>query len=69
MAHRIHSPQRKRLYDIGEASFYLGRTEGAIRELIYKGTLAAVKIDRRVQIDVHDMDRLIEKSRVTEDVF
>ena len=68
--HGIGSPRRmKRLYDIQEASCYLGRTEGAVRELIYKGILATVKIDRRVQIDVYDMDRLIDKSRVTEDTF
>lgn len=56
----------KRLLSIDEAAIYLGRTSGAIRELVFKGKVPAVKIDRRVQIDRQDLDRLIEKSKVTE---
>lgn len=56
----------KRLFSVPEAAQYLGRTEGALRELIYKGRLPQVKLDRRVQLDRHDLDRLIETSKVTE---
>jgi len=59
-------PLEKRLFTIPEAGRYLGRTEGAVRELIWKGLLPSVKIGRRVHVDIVDMDRLIERNKVTE---
>ena len=56
----------KRLYSIEEAARYLGRTPWAIRHLIYRGILSSVNIDRRVQVDIRDLDSLIEKNRRTE---
>ena len=56
----------KRLLSVEEAAHYLGRTPGAIRELIYKGRLPVVKIDRRVQVDIQDLDLLVEKSKITD---
>lgn len=55
---------KKRLYTVKEASVYLGRSECAIRELIWNGAIPCVKIGRRVHIDIYDLERFIEKSRV-----
>ena len=60
---------QKRLYSVDEAAVFLGRTPGAVRELIFKGKLPKVAIDRRVQLDRHDLDRLIDTHKVTEDAF
>jgi excisionase family DNA binding protein len=53
----------KRLYTIEEAAEYLGRTPRAVRDMIYAGKLHAVKIDRRTQIDIDDMNTLIDNSK------
>lgn len=53
----------KRLYSIKEASEYFGRSINSIRALVYAGTIPYVKIDRRVQIDINDLNELIEKSK------
>lgn len=64
---RIGNPVRqklnKRLYTVEEAAEYLGRSVRAVRDMIYAGKLHAVKIDRRTQIDINDMDSLIEISK------
>lgn len=53
----------RRLLNVKEAAEYLGRTNAAIRQLIYKKTLPVVRFDRAVRIDVRDLDRLIEENR------
>lgn len=53
----------KRLYSIKEASVYLGRSVCAIRELIWAGKIPAVRFDRKVYIDIYDLDELIEKNK------
>ncbi len=55
----------KRLYDLKEASLYLGRTVCALREMIWAGKLPVVKDGRRILLDVYDMDRWIEQSKFT----
>ncbi len=32
--------------------------------MVYSGKLPAVKIDRRLQLDIRDLERLIEESKV-----
>lgn len=59
----------KRLMDVAECASYLGRSEGAVRGLIWKGRLPVVKLDGRVQIDKKDLDDLIEKSKFRETIF
>ncbi len=54
----------RRLLTVGEAAAYLGRTVGGVREMIYSGKLPAVKIDRRVQLDIRDLERLIDENKV-----
>jgi hypothetical protein len=55
----------RRLLNIKDAAEYLGRTEWAVRELIWKG-LPVVRIDRRIQLDLQDLDALIDSAKVTE---
>jgi len=57
----------KRLYTIEEAAAYLGRTGWAIRHLIWGGKLPAVRVGKRIHIDVEDMNRFIEQNKVRED--
>ena len=56
----------KRLYTLDEAATYLGRSTWSVRHLIWKGLLPQVRADRRVQVDVRDMDALIEKYKEME---
>jgi excisionase family DNA binding protein len=56
----------KRLLDVPEAAEYMGRTPEAFRQLIYRGKIPVVRIDRRVQIDRADLDRLIERNKELE---
>ncbi len=66
-AQRIHNPVRnrpaKRLFDIKEAAEYLGRTVGALREMLYAGKMPFVRDGRRILIDIHDMDAWIDRSK------
>ncbi len=56
----------KRLYTIPEAGIYLGRSKWSIRRLIWNGDLPSVRPDRRVLVDVRDMDAFIEQHKVIE---
>ena len=56
----------KRLYTLDEAANYLGRSTWSVRHLIWTGLLPQVRADRRVQVDVQDMDALIEKYKEME---
>lgn len=53
----------KRLYSLDEAAEYLGRSTEAVREMQYTGKIPVVRMDRRVQFDVKDLDRIIEASK------
>lgn len=61
--------QTKRLLNVNEAAVYLGRTPGALRQLIYRGGLPVVKLDRRVQLDIADLDKLIDSNKIRETIF
>jgi excisionase family DNA binding protein len=54
----------KRLYTVEEAGQYLGRSAGAVRALIYKGRLSEVRLDRRVYIDIHDLDAMVDECKM-----
>ena len=56
-------PLRKRLLTVKEASIYLGRSIPAIRELIWAGKLPIVRPDRRVFLDINDIDKWIEQHK------
>jgi excisionase family DNA binding protein len=49
---------------VPQAAEYLGRTDSAIRQLIFKKVLPVVRFDRAVRIDIRDLDKLIEDARV-----
>ena len=53
----------KRLYSIKDASIYLGRSECAIREMIWAGKMPSVRFDRRIYIDINDLEKLIETNK------
>lgn len=53
----------KRLYSVPEAAYYLGRTVDALREIIWSGRLPYVKDNRRVLIDINDMNDFIEQNK------
>jgi len=61
---RKNPPAAQRLYSVDDAAIYLGRTPWAVRELIYRGALPSIRADRRVQVDVRDLDAFIERHRV-----
>lgn len=54
----------KRLYSVKEASLYLGRSETALREMLWAGKIPYLKDGRRIQLDIKDMDSWIEKNKV-----
>jgi excisionase family DNA binding protein len=55
--------QRPRLLTVEQAAAYLGRTPAAIQHMIQSGKLPVVRIDRRVAIDVNDLERLVETKK------
>lgn len=64
---RANSPRlKKRLYTISETAEYLGRTVWSVRELIWKGELPAVRVGRRIHLDIYDLDEFIEKNKMRE---
>ena len=66
----IQYPQReaifKRLYDVNEASIYLGRKVWSVRNLINTGKIPYVQDGRRKLLDIKDMDNWIERNKVKE---
>jgi excisionase family DNA binding protein len=59
-----NSKTAKRLYSLGEAAAYLGRTVGAVREVIWAGKIPIVRFDRRIYLDIRDLERFIEQNKV-----
>lgn len=55
----------KRLYNLKEASLYMGRTVCALREMIWAGKLPVIKDGRRILLDIYDLDKWIEQSKTT----
>ncbi len=53
----------KRLYSIKDAALYLGRTVGAVREMLWAGKMPYVKDGKRILLDIRDMDAWIEASK------
>lgn len=53
----------RRLLSLKDAAELLGRTPGAVRELVYRGKLPVVRLDRRLQFDVLDLERVIQERK------
>lgn len=52
-----------RLLSVDQAAVYIGRTKEAVQYLLAVGKLPAVRSDRRVFLDIHDLDRWIEEHK------
>lgn len=55
---------QKRLLTVEDAAVYIGRTKEAVQHLIAGGKLKIVKSDRRVFLDVRDLDQWIEQCKI-----
>jgi excisionase family DNA binding protein len=53
----------RRLVSLAEAAEVLGLSVASIRRLVRAGTLPAVRLTRRLRIDVRDLDRLVEQAK------
>lgn len=60
-----HAPLNKRLFDLKQASIYLGRPVFSVRTLIWKGALPVIKDGRKLYLDIYDLDRYIDQNKVT----
>ena len=64
LAGREGGKMQKRLLCVEEAAEYLGRTKEAVQHMIAAGKLPTVKSDRRVFLDVRDLDQWIERAKI-----
>lgn len=55
--------QARRLVSLQEAAGVLGVSVATLRRLIWAGKLPVVRLTRRLQIDVRDLDRLVERGK------
>lgn len=55
---------RSRLLTVEQAAEYLNRTRDAMRHLVHDGKLPTVRADKRVFIDVEDLDAWIRNNKV-----
>jgi excisionase family DNA binding protein len=53
----------KRLYNIKESAVYLGRSEWALREMLWAGKMPYVKDGKRILIDINDMNEWIDQTK------
>ena len=54
----------KRLYNLQEGAVYLGRSVGAVREMLWAGKMPYIKDGKRILIDIRDMDSWIDKNKI-----
>jgi excisionase family DNA binding protein len=54
----------KRLLSVNEAAVYLGRTREAVQHMVASGKLPVVKSDRRVFLDIKDLDQWIQGCKI-----
>jgi excisionase family DNA binding protein len=57
-------PTPKRLYSLKEGAVYLGRTVGAVREMLWAGKMPFVKDGKRILIDIQDMNEWIDRNKI-----
>ena len=53
----------RRLLTLREAAQVLGLSPYSVRRLIWAGKLPAVRLTRRIQVDLRDVERLIEQTK------
>jgi excisionase family DNA binding protein len=54
---------KQRLLTVAQAATYLGRSEDAIRHMVGSGKIRPVRGDRRISIDVRDLDDWIAANK------
>jgi excisionase family DNA binding protein len=54
---------RPRLLTVEQAAVYVGRSKDAVHHMIASGKLPTVRADRRVFIDMRDLDAWIEEHK------
>ena len=57
------APVKPRLLTVDQAAVYLGRTKEAVQHMVSSSKLPAVRSDRRVFVDVLDLDAWIEDNK------
>lgn len=58
---------KPRLMTVEQAATYLGRSKEAVEHMIASGKLPTVRSDRRVFLDIRDLDRWIEENKTAVD--
>jgi excisionase family DNA binding protein len=53
----------RRLLTLQEAARLLGLSTHSVRRLIWQGRLPVIRLTRRIQVDVRDLERLIEQAK------
>jgi hypothetical protein len=61
----MKKPETKRLYNIKEAGTFLGRSTWSVREMLWAGKLPYIKDGKRIFVDILDMEKWIEQTKVT----
>ena len=56
-------PIRPRLLTVEQAAVYIGRSKEAVQHMISGGKMPTVRADRRVFLDVQDLDGWIEQNK------
>jgi excisionase family DNA binding protein len=54
---------KPRLLTLEQAAIYIGRTLAAIQHMISEGRMPTVRSDRRVFVDIRDLDQWIEQNK------
>ena len=54
---------RPRLLTVEQAANYLGRSKASLQHMVAEGVLPTVRSDRRVFLDVQDLDRWIDRHK------
>ena len=54
---------RPRLLTVDQAAAYLGRTRESLQHLIAAGKLPTVRSDRRVFLDIRDLDTWVDENK------
>lgn len=54
---------RPRLLSVEQAAVYIGRSKEAVQHMVSAGRLPIVRADRRVFLDVRDLDAWIEQNK------
>lgn len=64
LSHSAHNKGHEaRLLSVERAAAYIGRTVAALQQMIASGKLPTVRSDRRVMIDIIDLDKWIERHK------